>query len=329
MRSPLFIVALTAFLLLSSPSPAQDAPGAADPGVQAPTRKKTQRAPLYDESADARRQIAEALARAKRENRRVLVQWGANWCGWCHLLHDAFEKNPEIKRKLQYEYELVLVDIGRWDKNLDLVKRYDADIEGSGVPYLTVLDADGKPLANQETGSLEAKIDGRNGHDPKKVLSFLEKHQAPYRSAESILADALTEAQRSGRKVFLHFGAPWCVWCHRFEGWMARKQVVAILATDFVEVKIDVDRTIGGKAIMEHYAGAQPQGIPWFAFLDADGTVLAKSDASGNNLGCPYTDEEIEAFVEMLGHVTVNVTDDQLATLASELRTLRKEKSGH
>ncbi len=101
MRSPRFIVALMAFLLLLPPSPAQDAPGAADPGVQAPTQKKTQRAPIYDESADARRQIAEALARAKRENRRVLVQWGANWCGWCHLLHDAFEKSPEIKRKLQ------------------------------------------------------------------------------------------------------------------------------------------------------------------------------------------------------------------------------------
>jgi hypothetical protein len=39
----------------------------------------TARAPIFDEKADGRVQISEAVARAKRENRRVLVEWGANW----------------------------------------------------------------------------------------------------------------------------------------------------------------------------------------------------------------------------------------------------------
>src|SRR5258708_17180935 len=42
---------------------------------------------IYDESADANRQIADAVAQAKRENKRVLLQFGANWCGWCHIQH--------------------------------------------------------------------------------------------------------------------------------------------------------------------------------------------------------------------------------------------------
>ena len=44
---------------------------------------KPAKKPLYDESADAKQQIAAALAKAKRENRRVLIQWGGNWCSWC------------------------------------------------------------------------------------------------------------------------------------------------------------------------------------------------------------------------------------------------------
>ena len=96
----------------TAPTPAQPSP-------------KQAKAPIYDESADARAQIAAALAKAKKENRRVLIQWGANWCHWCHLLHDGFKsrdkvgqndftKRPEnIASKLRAEYDLVLVDVER------------------------------------------------------------------------------------------------------------------------------------------------------------------------------------------------------------------------
>src|SRR5262249_51297263 len=47
--------------------------------------------PIYDEKTDAQATIKDALASAKKENRRVLIQWGANWCPWCHRIHRAFE----------------------------------------------------------------------------------------------------------------------------------------------------------------------------------------------------------------------------------------------
>ena len=59
------------------------------------------RANLYDETADGGKQIAEALAIAKRENKRVLLQFGANWCGWCHKLHALFRSNTAIAALLQ------------------------------------------------------------------------------------------------------------------------------------------------------------------------------------------------------------------------------------
>lgn len=161
--------------------------------------------PVYDESANAEHDIQVALAVAAKENKRVLIQWGANWCGWCILLHGLFEEDRTIGRKLLYEYEVVYVDIGRWDKNLELAEQFGADFKSNGVPYLTVLDGQGNVVTHQETGSLE---DGPK-HDPEKVLNFLTEHQAEYLEAEDLLKDALAEAGRTHKRVFLTFGAPW------------------------------------------------------------------------------------------------------------------------
>jgi len=163
--------------------------------------------PVYDESADAAADIEAALAVAAKENTRVLVQWGANWCGWCIKLHGLFGDDRTIARKLDYEYEVVYVDIGRFDKNLDLVEKFG--IELKGVPFLTVLDSDGDVVVNQETGSLEVPIEEGAKHDPAKVLEFLTTHEAEYLAAEDLLTDALAEAGRTHKRVFLTFGAPW------------------------------------------------------------------------------------------------------------------------
>src|SRR5262249_33777364 len=104
----------------------------------------------YNEKADAKADLQAALKHAKKDNRRVLIQWGGNWCDWCVLLHKKFSTDAGLRRELLYEYDLVTIDIGKMDRNLDLVKQYQAKL-GEGVPYLTILDADGKVLANQRT----------------------------------------------------------------------------------------------------------------------------------------------------------------------------------
>ena len=68
----------------------------------------------------------------------MLVVFGGNWCGWCHKLHTFFAKNREVGTALRNEYEVVWIDIGRNDRNQDLVQSYAGKLEG--VPYLVVLD---------------------------------------------------------------------------------------------------------------------------------------------------------------------------------------------
>ncbi|MCK6445363.1 MAG: thioredoxin family protein [Planctomycetes bacterium] len=315
-----FAVAL-ALVLVAAPLGTQEpAPNPA----QKKEEKQEKPPPLYDEQADAKSDIAAALAKAKKENRRVLIQWGGNWCGWCKLLDKTLKSDKQLARKILYEYDVVHVDVGHFDKNMELAKGYGADL-ASGVPFLTVLDADGKVIVNQETGELESKEPGKHEHDVPKVLAFLEKHQAPYLDAEKVYADALVRAKAEGKRVFLHFGAPWCVWCHRLEDWMAKKEIAALLAKEFVDVKIDEDRMKGAtelEARVRPPAGPDGKGggIPWFAFLDADGKPLADCTLpDGNITGFPVEPAEIARFVEMLEAVRVKLTPDDVAALRRSL----------
>lgn len=284
---------------------------------------------LYDVNADASEQIAAALAKAKQENRRVLIQWGGNWCGWCIQLNDHLRADKDLRRKLLYEYDIVHIDIGRFDKNIELATKLGADLKGNGVPFLTVLSADGTPIANQETGSLEAPDNPDASHDSDKLMAFLTEHQAEYRSATAILDEGLTKAREEDKLVFLHYGAPWCSWCHRLEAFLAREDVIEILGDHFVDVKIDTDRTIGGGDMLTDMRKSPRGGIPWFAFLDQHGEIVTHSSAGGQNIGYPAAPEEADGFLEMLRATKRDITEEQLQFLKTELVNSMKPKASH
>ncbi len=287
---------------------------------------RAEKPPIYDEKADARVQIAAALKSAAKENRRVLIQWGGNWCGWCHLLHEKFQKDPALARELMYEYDVVLVDAGRNGKNLDLAQQYKADAEAKGYPYLTILDATGKVLANEETGQFETKSgpgepDAKPGHDAAKVLKFLKSHEAKPLAADMVLKKARDAAKGTDRKVFVHFGAPWCGWCKRLDAWLAREDVSTLFGKDFVEVKIDQDRMTNAKEVFATYKkNYDKTGIPWFVIIDAaTGEAISTSDAAAGNIGFPNTDEEIAHFAVMLKTSAKKMTDADIEALKRTL----------
>jgi RNA polymerase sigma factor (sigma-70 family) len=91
---------------------------------------------------DARKILADALARAKREKKRVLVQESANWCGPCLALSRFLDRNRTLLAK---DYLWVKID-RRWPHAAELMKEIRKDPRG-GIPWFAILDAEGKILA--------------------------------------------------------------------------------------------------------------------------------------------------------------------------------------
>jgi thioredoxin-related protein len=276
---------------------------------------------IYDKKADAKGQVAAATARAGRENKRVVLMFGGDWCGWCHKLHTLFASNAEIRHLLSYEYELVMVDTEA-PQAQELLKECSKGETRLGFPYLAVMDASGKLLTHQETGSLEEG----DHHDPNKVKAFLARWVVEPKDAQVVLKDALARASSDDKKLFLTFGAPWCGWCHRLEDFMARPEIATILDRDFVVLKIDIDRMTGGKDVLHRYRPDDSGGIPWYAILDSRGEKLATSDALEGrvkNIGYPGSPEEIVAFMKIIEGQARRIESSQMAFLRGEL-----EKAG-
>ena len=132
--------------------------------LQAPANPNPQ---LYRADANATQDIRQALATAGKQHKNVLLDFGGNWCIDCHILENAFHQ-PRIAPLLNDNYIVVHVDVGKYDKNLDLAKKYHVNLE-KGVPSLAVLDAMGKVL--YATGDFErARMMSEDD-----VIQFLDK----------------------------------------------------------------------------------------------------------------------------------------------------------
>lgn len=127
------------------------------------------RTPIYDEKADASKQIADALVVAKKENKHVLLQFGANWCVWCHVLHHLFDSNKAVHKILQSGYVVVLVDVNN-GHNETTVEKYGQPTQ-FGLPVIVVLDSDGKQIVTQSV----VEFGENGGYSPQKVSDFLNK----------------------------------------------------------------------------------------------------------------------------------------------------------
>jgi protein disulfide-isomerase len=106
----------------------------------------------YDASADAKAQIEQALAAAKARQGKVLVIFGANWCEDCRVLDQALHSERNAKL-IAEEFGVVKVDVGRFDRNLDVAAAYGNPIK-KGIPAAVVLSADNDVLYATRAGEL-------------------------------------------------------------------------------------------------------------------------------------------------------------------------------
>jgi thiol:disulfide interchange protein len=105
----------------------------------------------YDPSRNASADIAAALKLAAADHKKVLIDFGADWCPDCRVLGKTFQ-NPAVTAVLDKDYHVVAVDVGNFDHNIAVAQRY-LTLQTSGIPGLVVLKPDGSVSVATNDGS--------------------------------------------------------------------------------------------------------------------------------------------------------------------------------
>lgn len=162
-------LAIAAIFALGSPALAAKAPQVTSISTLAELQT-----PLpfpYDEKADANKTVDAALAKAKAEHRLAFIDLGGNWCGDCRVLA-AFMELPEVKAFVDAHYVVVTVDVGRFNKNLQIPSRWNSTdaMKNGGVPAILVVD----PTTNKlvDTGHIAALEDARH-MNPQGIADWI------------------------------------------------------------------------------------------------------------------------------------------------------------
>jgi protein disulfide-isomerase len=125
----------------------------------------------YDEKANAKADVQQAIATAKGNHKDVLLIFGANWCTDCRELDKALHGSSQAL--VSGRFEVVKIDVGNFNKNLDIASQYGNPIK-SGIPAVVVLTSDNTVVYSTKGGELaNARKMGETG-----IYDFLAQHVA-------------------------------------------------------------------------------------------------------------------------------------------------------
>jgi thioredoxin len=106
----------------------------------------------YNESANAKADIQAALDQGRRDHRPVLVVFGANWCPDCRAL-DIAMKQGRNAQLIGEEFQVVKVDVGRFDRNVDVAESYSVPLK-KGIPAVAIVSPQGRLMYATRAGEL-------------------------------------------------------------------------------------------------------------------------------------------------------------------------------
>jgi uncharacterized protein YyaL (SSP411 family) len=139
----------------------------------------------------------EAFEIAQRENKPILLDIGAVWCHWCHVMDRESYESPETAAIINEHFVAIKVDR---DERPDVDSRYQTAVQAisgqGGWPLTAFLTPEGKPFY---AGTYFPPQDYQGRPSFKRVLltlaqAYREKHGDVLESAESVMA-AISQAE--------------------------------------------------------------------------------------------------------------------------------------
>ena len=144
----------------------------------------------------------EAFARAQREDKPILLDIGAVWCHWCHVMDRESYENSAVAEVINQHYVPVKVDR---DERPDIDARYQMAVSAltgqGGWPLTTFLTPDGKPFFG---GTYFPPDDAMGRPGFKRVLQSIahnyQTHRTEIWSSADQIAKAVSGFERFGKE---------------------------------------------------------------------------------------------------------------------------------
>mgnify|MGYP001262290471 CR=1 FL=1 len=106
----------------------------------------------FDPKRDPKLDLQNALSKAQKENKRIILDVGGEWCGWCKKMEYYLMKNSKLEKLRDKNYVWVRINMSEENENKEFLSKYP---QIQGYPHLFVLEKDGSLLHSQDTAELE------------------------------------------------------------------------------------------------------------------------------------------------------------------------------
>ncbi len=146
----------------STDTPTQEA-------AQLPELQNSALVDFYDPVRNPAEDLEQAIVIAQKENKRIMLELGGDWCIWCKYMDDFYKTHPDVLQARVENYVLVKINVSEENANEEFFSQYP---EAAGYPHIYILESDGTFLHSQNTVDLE---DGADSYVPEVFMAFLQK----------------------------------------------------------------------------------------------------------------------------------------------------------
>jgi thioredoxin-related protein len=125
---------------------------------------------LYNPNANASKDIAAAVKKAKAEHKFVLIQAGGNWCSWCIEFARFAKADTKIDSVIKASFVWYHLNYSKENENKAIYAKLGYP-QRFGYPVFIILNEKGNRIHTQASEYFE---DGKKSYDQQKVQNFLE-----------------------------------------------------------------------------------------------------------------------------------------------------------
>lgn len=236
--------------------------------------------------------FAQALAKAKQENKKLMVDCYTLWCGPCHYMATNVFPNDTLGKFMNEHFVCMKLDMEHGE-GPERNKTFNV----KAYPTFIFFDADGKEMNRFEGMAYQDEFQKRcerilkgeapisEGTKKEEAQQRKQKEKAAEKDAiidegkgvnfikgsEVRFADVLAQAKRENKRVLVDFWATWCHACIQMNKTTLRDTRIGnLLNYTFVNYSVDMDHDPDGKELVEKY---KIQAFPTYLILNPDGTV--------------------------------------------------------